>query len=163
MSTARIADERELRYAVGRMTEHDLLEVVAIEERCGLSLWGWDGYHADLDRPDAIMLVARAHSGARLLGFVAARLSADELHINNIGVVDDVRRGGVGSRLLGQALERARLLAPRRAILEVRASNLAAQALYRRHGFRIAGRRRGYYKNPSEDALVMTLDFGPKA
>lgn len=150
------------------MTEHDLLEVVAIEERCGLSLWGWDGYHADLDRSDAIMLVARAHAGARgpgarLLGFVAARLSADELHINNIGVVDDARRCGVGSRLLGAALERAKLLAPRRAILEVRASNRAAQSLYRRHGFRLAGRRRDYYKHPSEDALVMTSDFGPKA
>lgn len=168
MSTARAADERGVSYTVERMTEHDLLEVVNIEETCGLSLWGWDGYHADLERPDAVMLVAREQSAApdaagRVIGFVAARMAADELHVNNIGVREDVRRQGIGARLLGDALARGRLHSPRRAVLEVRASNRAAQSLYERHGFRVAGRRRGYYKNPPEDALLMTADFGVKA
>ena len=126
-----------MRYAVEPMTEHDLLEVVNIEETCGLSLWGWDGYYADLRRPDSVMLVARedvAGGAGRVIGFVAARMASDEFHVNNIGVREEARRAGIGSRLLAEALARGRRHAPRRAVLEVRASNRAAQALYERTG-----------------------------
>lgn len=165
MSTARIARGEGVRFAVELMSEHDLLEVVEIEETCGLSLWGWDGYHGELARREAIMLVARTAGGASyggrsVVGFVAARVDADELHVNNIGVREEARRGGLGCRLLCAALERGALYGARTGVLEVRASNLPAQALYRAHGFDAAGRRRNYYKNPTEDALVMTLDFG---
>ena len=71
------------------MTEHDLLEVVEIEEACGLSLWGWDGYRAELDRPEAVMLVARRPApgrldGRALCGFIAARVQGEELHVNTL-------------------------------------------------------------------------------
>lgn len=165
MSTARIANERAAEYFLDRMIEHDLLEVVEIEDICGLSVWGWDGYRIELDRPESVMLVARLPrperaSGRLLLGFIAARVNADELHINNIGVREEARRCGVGSALLREALEAGALGGARSALLEVRASNGTAQALYARHGFRAAGRRRNYYKNPAEDALVMASVLG---
>ena len=168
MSRARVARAGEFEFVLERMTEHDLLYVVNIEETCGLSIWGWDGYHAELDRPESVMLVARFHGknlhvGSHVIGFIAARVAADELHINNIGVVEGARRSGVGGMLLDEALRRGALLGARRAVLEVRASNRAALALYERHGFETSGRRRGYYKNPTEDALVMTADIGAEA
>lgn len=146
-------------YEIARTSVHDLVEVVEIEEACGLSRWGWESYSGELTRPESIMLVARRaradESGKAVAGFVAARVNADELHVNNIGVRPEERRRGLGTALLRSAIAAGRGLGARTAVLEVRASNETAQALYLRHGFRIVGRRRSYYRDPAEDALVM--------
>ncbi|HZH89940.1 MAG TPA: ribosomal protein S18-alanine N-acetyltransferase [Pyrinomonadaceae bacterium] len=147
-------------YKIEPMTPHDLLEVVEIEEACRLSLWGWDSYYAELARPEAIMIVARREradklTGHALYGFLSARVSAQELHINNIGVHESARRRGIGNALMQAVFASAGKLGAHTAILEVRAGNVAAQALYRRYGFEIVGRRRQYYREPPEDALMM--------
>ena len=157
----RASAEARRDFRIDLTTQHDLLEVVEIEESCRLSIWGWEAYHAELSKPEAIMLVARRavrdwQTGQSLYGFVAGRVAADELHINNIGVRETARARGVGTSLLRAALATARRLGAERALLEVRAGNLAAQALYRRCGFEVAGRRRNYYRDPVEDALVMS-------
>ena len=129
------------------MTEHDVLEVVALEEACGLSLWGWDGYYTDPSRSDAIRIVARpteAPAGICVVGFVVARIAEKELHINNLAVVEGSRRSGVGTALLVAALNEAREAGSNSASLEVRASNKAALELYRRNGISVAGRRKNY-------------------
>jgi ribosomal-protein-alanine N-acetyltransferase len=151
-------------WRIERMTEHDLLEVVWIEEATGLSRWGWDAYHAELiGGHDGLMLVARVTNAReyyvdeqKLAGFVASRMIADELHINNIAVRPGQRRLGIGGALLKAVLAGGANVGARVCILEVRDSNHAAQALYEQHGFRIAGRRAGYYSSPPEDALVMS-------
>ena len=154
-------------YSIEQMTEHDLLEVVEIEEVCGLSRWGWDAYRGELDRPEAVMLVARAAGGLferkAVAGYVAARVNAGELHINNIGVRREARGFGVGSTLLETALELGRLKGALTSTLEVRAANRVAQLLYRRYGYEVVGRRKSYYRYPTDDALVMsvTLRGGP--
>ena len=150
------------------MNEHDLLEVVEIEETTGLSQWGWEAYRAELEKPEAVMLVARRNApedetGRRLSGYIAARINADELHINNIGVWADARRRGVGGALLGAALELAARCGAYEAVLEVRAGNLPAQAMYERLGFEVVGERRNYYKEPVEDAKIMTRRLAPTA
>jgi ribosomal-protein-alanine N-acetyltransferase len=155
-------------FRISPMTEHDLLEVVEIEETCGLSLWGWDAYRAELERPESVMLVAHKpptdfEAGKRVGGFVAARVSAGELHINNIGVREEARRRGLGRKLLGLALDFGARAGAGQAILEVRAGNRAAQYLYSGLGFKAAGRRHNYYRQPAEDALVMTLRLGAGA
>jgi ribosomal-protein-alanine acetyltransferase len=160
MSTAERAREgASISYEIGRTNAHDLLEVVEIEESSGLSRWGWESYNAELSRPESIMLVARRRradaAGKWLYGFIAARVNADELHVNNIGVRDEARRQGLGSALLLAALRAGRRLGAESALLEVRAGNLPAQALYRAQGFEVVGRRRNYYREPPEDALVM--------
>jgi len=162
------AEQTHAGFRLTPMSEHDLLEVVEIELACGLSQWGWDAYHAELSKPEAIMLVARAPSpealnGRRLAGYVAARLGAGEVHVNNIGVREEVRRLGLGRALLGLALELAAAQGAGEAVLEVRAGNRVAQALYRRLGFEVVGERRRYYREPVEDALVMTRRLGPTA
>lgn len=145
------------------MTEHDLLEVCAIEDMSGLSAWGWDAYHKELESvQDTIMLVARVDStlyGVGLAGFIVARLLAGELHVNNVAVRPVFRRHRIGSSLLEKTLEVARRYGATVAHLEVRAGNEAAQRLYARCGFRATGRRRGYYRAPVEDAVLMTLSL----
>jgi ribosomal-protein-alanine N-acetyltransferase len=162
---SKVESARELvgAWRVARMTEHDLLEVVEIEESSGLSRWGWEAYHDELlNGHDGLMLVALrdltrdAHDGnTRLAGFIASRLIVDELHINNVAVRPLHRRQGIGSALLREVLGESKRYGARTALLEVRASNQTAQLLYRQHGFYPAGRRAGYYSAPSEDALVM--------
>ena len=158
------AEPRHTDYLIEPMTAHDLLEVVEIEEACRLSLWGWDSYYAELLRPEAIMLVARRDhadeaTGHALYGFLSARVSAQELHINNIGVHEAARRRGIGNALMRAAVATARRAGARSAILEVRAGNVAAQSLYRRYGFEVVGRRRHYYREPPEDALLMNASL----
>ncbi len=155
------AELREINFLIEPMTAHDLLEVVEIEESCRLSLWGWDSYYAELLRPESIMLVARRACGADgltgnyLYGFLSGRVSADELHINNVGVHENARRRGAGKALMEAVVAAGRLQGALTAILEVRAGNVAAQSLYRRFGFEVVGRRRQYYREPTEDALLM--------
>jgi ribosomal-protein-alanine acetyltransferase len=153
---------------LAQMTEHDLLEVVEIEETTGLSQWGWDAYSTELSKPEAVMLVARRHArdaltGRALSGYVAARMNADELHINNIGVWPESRRRGVGGALLGFALDVAARRGAVEAVLEVRAGNLPARRMYERLGFAVVGERRNYYREPPEDAKIMTRRLGPPA
>jgi [ribosomal protein S18]-alanine N-acetyltransferase len=153
----------EQEFYISQMTEHDLLEVVEIEESCGLSRWGWDAYHAELAPGRySVMLTAHLRDGKdsspaqRVKGFIAARLVADELHVNNVAVRPAYRRIGIARKLLETTLDEAARMGARIAFLEVRAGNAPAQALYARCGFKVTGRRTGYYTHPTEDALVMS-------
>ena len=85
----------------------------------------------------------------------------DEGNLDNIAVAPDYRRRGVADALLGAVtgFGRAHLAA---LLLEVRASNAPAIALYEKHGFAAVGRRKNYYEAPKEDAILMTLGFGPE-
>ena len=152
-----------LNLSIARMTEHDLVEVCQIEDLSSLSAWGWDAYHHELQsRGDSIMLVARIDSTFHeyeLAGFIVARTIADELHVNNVAVRHEFRGRGIGSMLLQTSLEEGRKRKARVAQLEVRAGNEAAQKLYRRCGFEVVGRRRSYYREPVEDALLMSLSL----
>lgn len=162
MSTAEAPSKPSEAISISRMTEHDLLEVVEIEEYSGLSRWGWGAYYAELqggNRP--LMLVARItrpqhHQAFRIAGYIVARLAADEIHINNVAVRFEYRRQGIGAALLTRVLEEGRRFKATTAFLEVRAGNSLAQALYKKCGFTSIGRRSGYYSTPPEDALVMS-------
>jgi ribosomal-protein-alanine N-acetyltransferase len=152
--------------SISRMTEHDLLEVVEIEERSGLSRWGWSAYHAELQGVNGrLMLVARVTRPLEpgqtnnIAGYIVARLAAAELHINNVAVRLEYRRRGIGSALLKRVLEEGKRLDATAAFLEVRAGNSLAQTLYEKCGFSGVGRRRDYYSAPPEDALVMSAQL----
>lgn len=144
------------------MTEHDLLEVVEIEEQSGLSRWGWAAYYSELQGHNrSLMLIARpksAETGSQqVAGYIAARATAGELHINNVAVRDPYRRNGVANLLLTRVVEEGKRLGASMAFLEVRSGNTAAQALYKKCGFRAITRRPRYYSEPLEDAVVMNL------
>jgi len=148
-------------YSIEPMRERDLIDVVEIEETSGLNRWGYDAYRRELfTNPNSIMIVARnlvPDSG--VIGFFAGWIVEDELHVNNVASHREYRRIGVGRSLMEAAIDEAGRRSVAFVILEVRASNEAAQLLYRDLGFRIVGRRREYYRLPTEDALVMKLKF----
>jgi ribosomal-protein-alanine N-acetyltransferase len=157
-----VTDESDIE--IVHMTEHDLLEVVEIEEQSGLSRWGWAAYYAELQGGNKeLMLVAKplpVHVDERnIAGYIVARETAGELHINNVAVRAQFRRRGYGALLLGRVLDEARRKRATAAFLEVRDGNSAAQALYQKCGFRAIAKRANYYSDPAEDALVMTLDL----
>src|SRR5215211_3930972 len=96
-----------------RMSEHDLLEVVEIEEQSGLSRWGWAAYYAELQGANRdLMLVARPADAtldsAPIAGYIVARETAGELHINNFAVRPGFRRRRIGASLLKRVLQEAR-------------------------------------------------------
>lgn len=149
--------------SITRMSEHDLLEVVEIEEQSGLSKWGWAAYYAELQSGNRnLMLIAVPARPAiiehrRIAGYIVARETAGELHINNVAVREAFRRQGIGRALIGQVIAEARRLGVTTAFLEVRSSNFAAQKLYEECGFKAIARRTNYYSDPPEDAVVMSL------
>ena len=99
-------------------------------------------------------LVARA--AGEVVAFAGVWLMVDDAHITTFGVHPDWRRLGIGRQLLLNLAEVSVAIGARRMTLEVRVSNVGAQALYRAFGFEIAGRRPRYYTDDGEDALIMT-------
>ena len=146
-------------YSIEPMRERDLVDVVEIEETSGLNRWGYDAYRRELfTNPNSIMFVARnLVPGPAVIGFFAGWIVEDELHVNNVASHQDYRRIGVGRSLMEVAIDEAGRRGVAQVILEVRSSNEAAQLLYRDLGFSLVGRRRDYYRLPTEDALVMKL------
>ncbi len=148
-------------YSIEPMRERDLIDVVEIEETSGLNRWGYDAYRRELfTNPNSILIVARnLFLGPSVVGFFAGWIVADELHVNNVASHQGFRRIGIGRSLMEAAIDESRRRGGRQVLLEVRASNETAQLLYRELGFAFVGRRRDYYRLPTEDALVMKLKF----
>ena len=94
-----------------------------------------------------------------VVGFVVGRGAAGEWEIENIAVTGAARRRGLGSRLLGEFLHHVRSSGAAEVFLEVRESNRAARKLYEKWAFIEAGRRKSYYQDPQEDALVLKFYF----
>jgi ribosomal-protein-alanine acetyltransferase len=100
-----------------------------------------------------------AGNDRELSGFVIGRISDDECELENIVVRRQSQSQGIGSRLVHKLVDAARQHKATKVFLEVRESNSAARGLYEKCGFRITGRRRMYYTNPAEDALLYALDL----
>lgn len=101
-----------------------------------------------------------AWAGDQLVGYCLIRIMAEDAELLNIAVASHARRGGVGHTLLEWAIAESAAQGATQMFLEVRAGNVAARALYERHGFLAVGRRRGYYTAPREDAIVYALALG---
>jgi [ribosomal protein S18]-alanine N-acetyltransferase len=93
-----------------------------------------------------------------IAGFCGLWMLADEAHVTNLAVRQAYRGKGIGELLLLSSIDLAAELNARFLTLEVRASNLVAQSLYRKYGFVQMGVRRGYYLDNHEDAIIMTTD-----
>jgi len=139
------------------MTRADLPAVLAIENASFAIPWPLDAFAAELDTGCGTCVVARSAdaASAAIAGYICYWILEGELVINNIAVAAAHRRRGLGARLLAHAFDAARAAACHAAWLEVRPSNVAALALYERYGFSTVSRRRAYYSDNREDALVM--------
>ena len=147
---------REEAWTIERLTSPAGLDVVlAIEQESFSNPWTREMYLAELGHESiSYCYVIRSGSGD-VVGFCSFWRVLDELHINNLAVTPAARGRGAGTALLRYVLREGVRLGAHRATLEVRRSNTAAQRLYARLGFSVAGVRRAYYSNPIEDALVL--------
>ena len=139
------------------MREADIPEVQAIEREVFLTPWPRNAYHRELSSNHAARyLVLRR--GEAILGYGGLWRVGEEAHVTTIGVRRQEQGRGYGSVLFAALLSRAYELGARWVTLEVRASNDVAIRLYERFGFTVMGRRRGYYTDDGEDAIVMWSD-----
>ncbi len=148
--------ETEIRgpLAMAAMTLEDLDEVLAIENAAFQTPWSRGAFRYELTQNRvARALVVRA--ARTLVGYICLWEIGHEIHITNLASHPRYRRRGVARALLTAVLDRARQTGVELAFLEVRPTNSEALALYESFGFRIIGRRKGYYFDTGEDALVM--------
>ena len=132
-------------------------QVAELEKECFADPWSLSSLLGEILNPNAVYLTAMR--GQAVLGYLGMHQILDEGHITNLAVAPACRRDGLGRMLLIELIAYARERDFAFLTLEVRASNEAAIALYRGLGFEQAGLRRGYYKHPAEDAVIMTLDM----
>ena len=143
----------------------DVLRLVEIASHSATAArWNLPAY-AKLFAPDAPpgLLGLVIDEDGQAMGFLLGRsvdaMGDNEWEIENVAVSGPARRRGLGSRLLGEFLRLVRDRGGREIVLEVRESNHAARKLYEKWAFVEAGRRKAYYQDPAEDALILRLSF----
>lgn len=135
-----------------RLTYSDLPQVIAIERRAFPTAWSLAMFVLELSKPSGVCLAALRDG--QIVGYLICSRYDTVWHIMNVAVDPDIRRQRVATSLLDELLRR--IDDPQaRYTLEVRPSNSGAIELYERYGFRSAGRRRRYYQDNGEDALIM--------
>jgi ribosomal-protein-alanine N-acetyltransferase len=144
------------------MQERDLPFIMEIERLSFPNPWQESSFQGEIDNlhisyPSVI--VQRPHE--RVIGYIIFWYVADEAQISNFAINPDFRNLGVGESVLKETLSVIRTMGARHVVLEVRPSNTPALSLYRKHGFGLLGIRKGYYRDPDEDALVMIHHFEP--
>lgn len=142
---------------IRKMTLEDIPAVIQLDHVSFSLPWPERSFRFEVtDNPASRCWVAEIDR--RIAGMVVAWLFVNEVHIATIATHPDFRRMGIGSRLLSHTLLQALEEGARSSFLEVRESNLAAQEMYRRFGYEEAGRRRRYYRDNDEDAILMSLE-----
>lgn len=147
---------------IGEYEEKDLVEILQIENDSFPTPWSPGLFRSETHNPISRVMVGRTleKQGRAVAGYIVFWRVADEIHLHNIAVRRDLRRRGIGSRLLSRVFCDYPAQGARLVTLEVRCSNRAALSFYERFGFTVRGRRPGYYGDTGEDALIMTADMG---
>jgi len=140
--------------ALSPMTLDDLDDVLAIERQSFQTPWSREAFRYELTQ-NRVARSMTVRAGTRLVGYLCLWEIGHEIHITNLAVHPSFRRRGAARALLGRILEDARASAATLVFLEVRPTNTEALTLYESLGFRVIGRRKGYYFDTGEDALVM--------
>jgi ribosomal-protein-alanine N-acetyltransferase len=148
-----------------RAVERDLTAIARIERESFSDPWSEASFRSTLAHPQVIATVIE--QGGAVRGYSIAWIVGDEAELANLAVAPEVRRGGLGRRLLDALLGEVAARGGASIHLEVREGNVAAQALYRSRGFEVVGRRKAYYQAPEEDAVIMRRphegpDEGPR-
>ena len=144
------------------LTAEHLDDLVALERLCFSHPWSREMFRGELENESAVYLLAIDETGT-LIGYAGLQVVLDEGYITIVAVRPDCLRRGVAGKLLDVFERFAEGNHLAFLSLEVRASNYAAIALYGQHGYRGVGRRRNYYEHPTEDAVIMTREFGEAA
>ena len=139
--------------------------MIRLERRCPTAAHWTGQQYEDLfghSGQARLVLVAEQDDASRLSGFLIARHVSPEWELENIVVAEECRGKGLGTQLMLAFLREAEKSNGESVFLEVRESNDAAKALYEKVGFRQTGRRKSYYTDPLEDAILYAKTLRPK-
>ena len=151
-------------WVIETATVESLPDILQIEEACFSAPWTRKMLHGELSgNPFAHFLLAKQvppgkEGSSSIVGYLCFWVVFEEVRLMNLAVIESMRRKGIARALVLQALTMGLSQAAMCAVLELRASNHAAHALYRSLGFRDVTTRPTYYTNPLEDALLMELE-----
>jgi len=146
-------------YLIRSARVDDLAFMAAIEHAVFTDPWSLEALRATLDSMVTEVLVAEANG--EVAGYVITQVVLDEAEIQNLAVTPGRRRQGIATALVSRGIERAVARGAARVFLDVRESNVAARHLYAGLGFEPVARRRGYYRRPREDAIVLVREIAP--
>lgn len=139
------------------MNATHVAQIAQLEKICFSDPWSEKSVASELNNPLALWLTAV--EGERVTGYIGSQTVMDETDMMNVAVHPDFRRRGIAEALVNELVARLKSRESRSLTLEVRASNLSAITLYEKLGFSQIGRRKNYYRNPREDALILRKEW----
>ena len=139
------------------MNSSHVAQIAELEKLCFSDPWSENSIASELDNKLAFWLVAT--EGERVAGYIGSQTVMDETDMMNVAVHPDYRRKGIAEALVNNLVEQLKKMGSHCLTLEVRASNAPATALYEKLGFSEIGRRKNYYRNPREDALILRKEW----
>ena len=141
-----------------RMNESHVKAVAELEKLCFSEPWSENSVASELNNKLALWLVAEEEG--RVAGYIGSQTCGDESDVMNVAVHPDFRRRGIAEALINDLVAQLNAIGSHSLTLEVRASNVPAISLYEKLGFAEVGRRKTYYRNPKEDALILRKEWG---
>ncbi len=145
-----------MEYTVVNMTSEHIPEIALLEKECFSSPWSENALSEELNNESSHFIVAVSD---KVLGYIGVQEICGEAYITNIAVFDEYRKNGIGRKLLILAAEGAKSRKCEFITLEVRESNKSAISLYESEGFDIAGIRKNFYSDPTENGIIYTKYF----
>ena len=142
---------------ITNMHHSHVAQVAELEKLCFSDPWSENSIASELKNPLSFWLVAL--DGERIAGYVGSQTVMDESDMMNVAVHPDYRKQGIATALIVGLVEELRKRGSRCLTLEVRASNETAISVYSKLDFQEVGRRKNYYRNPREDALILRKDL----
>ena len=139
------------------MNPSHVAQIAQLEKICFSDPWSEKSIASELENKLAFWLVAT--EGETVAGYIGSQTVMDETDMMNVAVHPDFRRKGIAEALITVLVENLKRMGSHCLTLEVRASNAPAIALYEKLGFSEIGRRKNYYRNPREDALILRKEW----
>ena len=140
---------------IEKMQLQHIAQVLEIEQDCFSEPWTYNGFYNEIYNGQSYFVVATV--GNDVAGYAGMYCVFGDCFVTNIAVKKNYRRAGVGKSLLQSLFSYAENQKANFISLEVRASNDAAKALYKKFGFKEVGTRKNFYTKPIEDAIIMNL------
>lgn len=138
---------------IRKMEETDVEAVFLLEQACFSDPWSRKSIRGTLREENSFLVVAEYNKN--IVGYLNSTFFFDELNLNRIAVSPDFRKGKIGTSLIQNMIDFCKNTQIKRIMLEVRISNIPAQNLYKKFGFKSLGERKGLYQNPTESGIIM--------
>lgn len=145
-----------MNFTLGNMAEKHIAQIAELEVQCFSQPWSANALAEELNNENSHFLVALADEVA---GYIGVQEICGEAYITNVAVFENYRKKGIGRELIRAACDGAKGRGCEFITLEVRQSNAAAIALYESEGFEVAGIRKNFYSNPTENGVIYTKYF----